>query len=237
MSLEKSQGVYEQVGVAMTCRSYQEYMDMFSLTTELLGRGPILDVGAGASSFTAGASRLGYMATAVDPLYEMDSQEIYARGKHEIIESTEKLARIASTLRWDYYGSLDKHQQNREASLEHFIQAFRADETKERYVSALLPDLPFANDTFSLVIGSHFLFLYHQQFDQSFHINALTELVRVCAPGGQIRLYPTVGLDQQPYPHMEALMDRMEHLGCEASLMPTSFRFLQGAEHFLQISK
>ncbi len=38
-------GVYEQVGVAMTCRSYQEYVDMFSRTDEILLMGPILDSG------------------------------------------------------------------------------------------------------------------------------------------------------------------------------------------------
>lgn len=36
MRKEQDVGVYEQVGVAMTCRSYQEYVDMFSLTDEIM---------------------------------------------------------------------------------------------------------------------------------------------------------------------------------------------------------
>ncbi|KNB71340.1 methylase [Brevibacillus reuszeri] len=237
LSMEQNQGVYEQVGVAMTCRSYQEYVDMFSLTEEIMAQGPILDVGAGASSFTAEATARGLSAIAVDPLYELGDQAIYEKGKLEIRESTEKLARIASTLHWSYYGSLDNHQKNREDSLERFIQAYRADTQGQKFVAGVLPHLPFADEQFSLVIGSHFLFLYHQQFDEGFHQRALTELVRVCKPGGQVRLYPIIGLDRKPYAHLEQLVQGMERLGCRASLQPTSFRFLEGATHFLQIVK
>lgn len=193
--------------------------------------------GAGASSFTAEANQKGLSAVAVDPLYAMDPQEIYAKGKQEIVESTEKLSGLASVFHWDYYGSLDKHQKNREDSLERFIRAYTADETKQTYFPGLLPRLPFADAQFSLVLGSHFLFLYHQQFDEAFHSNALTELVRVCRPGGQVRLYPTVGLDRQPYAKLEVLMEKLEEQGYEASLEPTAFRFLDGATHYLRIVK
>jgi len=195
MEKKLREGVYEQVGVAMTCRSFQEYVDMFSLPVEWMEKGPILDVGAGASSFTAEANQKGLSAVAVDPLYAMDPQAIYAKGKQEIVESTEKLSGLASAFHWDYYGSLDNHQKNREDSLERFIRAYIADEAKQTYIPGVLPRLPFADAQFSLVFGSHFLFLYHQQFDEAFHLRALTELVRVCRPGGQVRLYPTVGLD------------------------------------------
>ncbi|MGG1660317.1 class I SAM-dependent methyltransferase [Brevibacillus sp. NRS-1366] len=237
MSKKLHEDVYEQVGVAMTCRSYQEYVDMFSLTTELMEKGPILDVGAGASSFTAEANQKGLTAIAVDPLYDMEPHAIYIKGKQEIAESTEKLARLASAFHWDYYGSLDRHQKNREDSLERFIRAYAADEAKKTFIPGLLPHLPFEDDQFSLVVGSHFLFLYHQQFDEQFHLNALTELVRVCRPGGQVRLYPTVGLNRQPYKNLAKLMSTMEERGYKAILEPTLFRFLDGATHYLRISK
>ncbi|MFS0554263.1 class I SAM-dependent methyltransferase [Brevibacillus sp. 179-C9.3 HS] len=161
MRKEQAEGVYEQVGVAMTCRSYQEYVDMFSLTEEVLSKGSILDVGAGASSFTAVLCQQGREAIAVDPLYQMSPEAIDQKGKQEIEESTQKLAGIAHTLDWSYYGSLEKHRKIRETSLVQFIHAFMADEpSKIKYVPGLLPDLPFADNQFSLVVGSHFLFLY-----------------------------------------------------------------------------
>ncbi|RAT95274.1 class I SAM-dependent methyltransferase [Brevibacillus sp. Leaf182] len=238
MRKEQDAGVYEQVGVAMTCRSYREYVDMFSLTDEILTKGPILDVGAGASSFTAEACQQGREAIAVDPLYEMKPEEIDTKGKREIEESTQKLAGIAHTLHWEYYGSLDEHQQNRERSLKQFIAAYRADEgIGKRYIAGVLPELPFGNDQFSLVLGSHFLFLYHQQFDEQFHLDAIKELLRVCQPGGRIRLYPLIGLDRKPYSKLPQLMEEIQRFGHTSSLQPTSFRFLVGATHYLEICK
>lgn len=238
MRKEQDAGVYEQVGVAMTCRSYREYVDMFSLTDEILTKGPILDVGAGASSFTAEACQQGREAISVDPLYEMKPEEIDTKGKREIEESTQKLAGIAHTLHWEYYGSLGQHQQNRERSLKQFIAAYRADEgIGKRYIAGVLPELPFGNDQFSLVLGSHFLFLYHQQFDEHFHRDAIKELLRVCQPGGRIRLYPLIGLDRKPYSKLPQLMEEIQRFGHASSLQPTSFRFLVGATHYLEICK
>jgi SAM-dependent methyltransferase len=235
MRNETKRDVYEQVGVAMTCRSYQEYVDMFQLTPDIMGRGPILDVAAGASSFVAEANARGYDAVAADPLFGLDGQTIYAKGKREIEESTRKLAGIAHTFHWEYYGSLERHRQGRECSLEKFAQSFLDDGQRQSYVPAELPRLPFADGQFALVLCSHFLFLYHQQFDFSFHQQAVTELVRVCRPGGEVRLYPLVGINREPYPHLSELLDALRAEGVRAEQVPTPFRFLQGATRFLRI--
>ncbi len=46
---------YEQIGVAMTCRSYEEYERMFACDFGGSKLGAILDIAGGASSFTADA--------------------------------------------------------------------------------------------------------------------------------------------------------------------------------------
>ncbi|WP_409995179.1 hypothetical protein [Brevibacillus brevis] len=97
--------------------------------------------------------------------------------------------------------------------------------------------MPFANDQFSLVLNSHFLFLYQQQFDEQFHLNAIKELLRVCQPDGRIRLYPLIGLDRNPYSKLPQLKEEIQRFGHTASLQPTSFRFLVGATHYLEIRK
>lgn len=231
------QDVYEQVGVAMTCRSLQEYVDMFQLSGDWMSQGPILDVAAGASSFVAQIRRAGADAVAVDPLYQGQAEELYARGKQEIADSTEKLRNIAHTYDWGYYGSLEQHRLNREQALEEFIQTYANDDTKQIFVPGGLPRLPFADDRFSLVFCSHFLFLYHQQFDEEFHRQAIAELVRVCRPSGEVRLYPLVGLDRKQYAHLAELISDLRQDGHEVALVPTTFRFLEGATRFLQIGK
>jgi SAM-dependent methyltransferase len=244
MSQEAKKDVYEQVGVAMTCRSFSEYESMFQLTEELLKRGPVLDVAAGASSFAASVCDLGGEAAAVDPLYALEPDVMFEHGVREIEESTAKLRSIAHTFDWGQYGSLEGHREKRERSLELFIRNYREDRaeqgdfaSKQRYVAANLPELPFADNTFALIVSSHFLFLYHEQFDYSFHVNAIRELLRVCRPGGEIRLYPLIVMNRDPYPHLDALIETLQRDGHSAKRVPTSFRFLAGAEHFLRVVK
>jgi hypothetical protein len=121
MQAQEKNGYYQQSGVAMTCRSYEEYVRMFVLEEPQLASANVLDVAGGASSFAAAAAGKGSRVTAVDPLYRMTVQEIAAYGREEIEVSTAKLATIADRYRWDYYGSLERHRANRELSLELFL--------------------------------------------------------------------------------------------------------------------
>ncbi|MGF7036296.1 SAM-dependent methyltransferase [Paenibacillus mucilaginosus] len=229
--------VYEQAGVAMTCRSYDEYVRMFSLPDELLEAGPILDVAAGASSFVAEACRRGLHASAADPLYAMTADEIAEHGSREISVSTEKLGKLQHLFDWSYYGDLHRHRANREASLLRFTEDFAAPKDQGRYVSAMLPHLPFADASFSLVLCSHFLFLYQEQFDYEFHLRAVKELFRVCRPGGEVRIYPVYSLKWERYAELDRLMDALADEGAEAKLLLSGLPFIPGSGELLRLRK
>lgn len=234
------QGEYVQNGVAMTCRSYQEYVDMFQLTHPMLSAGPILDVAGGASSFTAEASARGFQAFAADPQYAEDSQVILDRGRREIRESTDKLRDLQAYYHWDYYGSLERHQQQRIASLEMFAKDYTNEAScppSNRYVAAKLPSLPYSDAQFQTVLCSHFLFLYEAQFDFQFHIDSVQELIRVCRPGGRVLIYPLASFRREPYAELAKLMSRLSTLGHTVELKDTPFRFLEGATEVLQVRK
>ncbi|MFC3885945.1 hypothetical protein ACFOU2_21700 [Bacillus songklensis] len=114
--------LYEQIGVAMTCRSYGEYERMFSLEDSLLKRGKILDVAAGASSFVTEANKKGYDAVAIDPLYSLTLEEMTKHGQKEMKTATEKLAKNAHLFVWEDYKDLDHHDQIREQSFQLFFR-------------------------------------------------------------------------------------------------------------------
>ncbi|WP_025026840.1 class I SAM-dependent methyltransferase [Caldalkalibacillus mannanilyticus] len=228
---------YEQKGVAMTCRSYQEYLDMFMLDEEVMARGPVLDVASGASSFVQEMNKKGYKATAVDPMYQEDASFLQRRGLDEIEESTKKLADVQHLFQWAYYGSLENHYNNRKDSLAKFIADYQGNSVEPRYKYGTLPNLPFGDETFSLILCSHFLFLYGEQFDYSFHLKAVQELLRICAPGGEIRIYPIVGFDGEDNPQINRLIQELQSEGVRVSLAPTTFRFLKGATRYLHINK
>ncbi|WP_052401121.1 class I SAM-dependent methyltransferase [Oceanobacillus jeddahense] len=147
---------YEQTGVAMTCRSFNEYKEMFMLDDLLLNKGKILDVASGASSFVAELSKRGYDAVAVDPLYSLSLEGMNDFGSREIQIATEKIDKIKDFFVWDSYESIESHNQIRINSFEQFLESYAEE---EKYFSAALPSLPFEDETFSLIVCNHFLFL------------------------------------------------------------------------------
>ncbi|QGQ97461.1 methylase [Paenibacillus psychroresistens] len=228
---------YEQVGVAMTCRSYTEYEKMFVLNEEELQNGVILDIAAGASSFTAVAKSKGFKAIAVDPLYLKSVPDMAEFGLNEITSSTDKLSKLTQAFDWSYYGSPELHRENRLRSLDVFMNDYARADANLTYFTSALPVLSFASNTFSLILCSHFLFLYQEQFDYSFHINAVIEMLRVCQVGGQIRIYPIYDFKGLPFPNLQKLMNQIQEHGAIAELAPSQLPFIPGSTHYLKISK
>ncbi|UQZ82841.1 hypothetical protein SK3146_02001 [Paenibacillus konkukensis] len=229
--------VYEQSGVAMTCRSFDEYERMFALTGELLREGPVLDVAGGASSFVAEACSRGVAAQAADPLYAMEPEDIRSRGRREIESSTAKLEKLKHVYDWSYYGSLDNHRSIREQSLERFAGHYSQTQGTSVYTAAALPKLPFADESFSLVLCSHFLFLYSEQFDYAFHLEAVRELLRVCRQGGAVMVYPLYSLNQQRYASLDRLISDVEQDGVKAHLSLSGLAFIPGSTERLTLRK
>jgi hypothetical protein len=229
---------YEQQGVAMTCRSFEEYVRMFAINQDALSKGPILDVAAGASSFVAEASARGYKAIAADPMYKLDHELIMRRGTQEIEVSTAKLAKLQEHFDWTYYVDINNHQSIREASLSRFVQDYReAGQSQSRYIAAELPELPFPSDSFELVFCSHFLFLYGDQFDYPFHKRSILELIRVCRNGGKVLVYPLKTLGLVGYPQLAELLDELFAVGVAARVIPSGLPFIPGSTELLALTK
>ncbi|MCK0470949.1 class I SAM-dependent methyltransferase [Halalkalibacter sp. APA_J-10(15)] len=224
---------YEQVGVAMTCRSYTEYEQMFQLRQTMKGK--VLDVAAGASSFTAEALKRGIDAYAVDPQYEKSVNVLQEEGSNELLLARKKLLHAYELFNWETYGSIDKLMKLRERSLTMFLNNYV--ECKERYINGQLTLLPFANNQFSLIVCSHFLFLYGKKFTFDFHERSLRELIRICEVGGEIRLYPLLGFDGDLYPHVDELKQRLSELPVTIKQAKVDFQFVKGATHMLVLTK
>ncbi|MBW7455856.1 methyltransferase domain-containing protein [Paenibacillus sepulcri] len=227
---------YEQVGVAVTCRGFEEYVRMFDLSEDELKAGEILDIASGGSSFTADASGLGFKAMAVDPRYALDPAGLFTEAEAEISLSTAKLEGLTDQFDMSYYGNMSNHRAGREKSLGRFAAHYGEPEARARcYAAGSLPALPFADRRFSLVLCSHFLFLYEEQFDFAFHRQAVLEMMRVCRPGGGIRIYPLMSLSGEIYPHLDALLEMIQAEGGKAELFRTGLPFIPGSESGLFI--
>ncbi|REK77485.1 methyltransferase domain-containing protein [Paenibacillus paeoniae] len=232
-----SKTFYEQVGVAMTCRGFAEYQAMFQLKKEELAAGPILDVAGGGSSFTAEARKKGYEAMAADPRYSGDIGAWVEEAREEIAVSTAKLDGLKERFDWSYYGSIENHRSGREKSLKLFEEHVASTEGGHRYIGGSLPELPFDDNRFSLVLCSHFLFLYVEQFGYDFHKASIRELMRVCRPGGIIRVYPLLSLKWEPYAKLEELMEAVRQAGGTPEILESGLPFIPGSDRMITITK
>lgn len=236
MNNKSKPAAYPQVGVASTSRSFEEYCAMFNLQDNVLINGPVLDVAGGASSFTSQLQARGVKAMAVDPFYKGLTEDVIAAAHKEIEVSSAKLAANSGAYDWSYYGSPELHRENRERSLALFAEDFRSQDASNRYYCASLPDLPFEDNTFGLVVCSHFLFLYADSFGEKFHADSIAEMLRVLKPGGELRLYPLISLKWEECPYIPQLLQQLKG-AAEVEYIATGLPFMPVPSSLLRLVK
>lgn len=214
-------------------RTYDEYLSLFDLDEKTIRQGPVLDCPAGAASFTAEAAMSGMDVTACDILYNRGVDSLDEMGRRDIEHIHHKVKEVPHLFKWNYYKDIDNLIFFREAALSIFIDDFGNGLKEGRYRYAELPDLPFADRKFSLVLSSHFLFLYGDRLEFNFHIACIMELVRVCA--GEVRLYPLTGLDARPYKYLDDIRTVLNSNGIEAETVRIPFEFQKGSSRMMRI--
>ncbi|NWF69933.1 MAG: class I SAM-dependent methyltransferase [Chloroflexi bacterium] len=218
--------------IAFYGRTLAEYTRMYALDLAALRGQRVLDCPGGASSFTAEALSLGIRAAACDILYGGDMAAVLAQGQADIEHTVDGVAQVAHMFHWDFYGTPNGLKTQRTAALHGFAAHYPGG---GRYINARLPRLPFADQTFALVLSGHLLFTYGDRLDYDFHLKALRELYRVTA--GEVRVYPLQGLDARPYPHLSRLLDDLRAQRIHAEIRPVPFEFQRGSSQILCLSR
>jgi hypothetical protein len=216
----------------ISSRSFGEYQAMFMLTdSDLQGR--LMDCPGGASSFTARASALGALVTAVDPVYTLSAPALQDLVKGESDRGSAHTAAGIDRYRWDFYGDIEGHREMRKTSAGIFAGDF--EDHPERYVAGSLPDLPFEDRQFDLVLSSHFLFTYADRLDQDFHYDALIELHRICRR--EVRVFPLLDQSGRSLSGMSrTLLARLARQGVGARVSQVPYEFQRGGNEMLVLS-
>ncbi len=221
--------------IAFIGRTYDEYVKIFDLDEQMPAGGRVLDCPAGASSFTAEAYLKGIDVTACDIMYNIHADELFEKGDKDIQHVFEKFDEVSHLYTWSYYKNKDDVISRRKRALELFIHDFRKGLATGRYVRAELPELPFPDKHFSLVLSGHFLFLYSDRLELDFHMKCLKELVRVCS--GEVRVFPLVGLDAKPYLHLDDVITSLENTGANVEITKTPFEFQTGSSKIMILTR
>lgn len=209
-------GDMEYDAVVFYGRLGQQALAMFNLEQELpRWRGArLLDCPGGPGSLSALARAAGLKATAVDPLYELSPQQLEQRALQDLDTTMATLA-SSPDIRPDF-DLIACRQQHLQA-----LRAFLADRRAHPacYVAASLPQLPFADASFDLVLCGHLLFSYAplsqgglmsgEGLDLAWHRRALAELCRVSRQA--VRLYPAHTIERvaRRHPYAEALLAQL----------------------------
>ena len=216
----------------ITGRTRAEYQAMFDLADDDLA-GEILDVSAGASSFTAEACQAGARVTAVDPCYGWPHDELAdtvaagTRGAEQILTDS------PHAFDWSWYGTPERHAHLRRTATSRFLLDKVAN--PQRYQAGALPALPFPEAAFDLVLCSHLLFTWAADLGEHWHRQALHELVRVSRR--QVRVFPLVGKgDEGAPPFLRALVAELRDTGLDVVAHPVPLRFQRGAGHAMVIT-
>lgn len=212
-------------------RSFEEYRLMFNLSEADLA-GKVIGVGDGPASFNAEATAQGFNITSVDPIYAFSALEIQSRFDAVVDDIIDQVKSSPQDWNWSYHGSPEGLRSNRIKALNLFLQDFENGKATNRYITAELPALPFAVNTFSLALCSHLLFLYSQQLTYDFHLQSIQEMLRI-AP--EVRIFPLLTLLLKRSPHLDPVIQALSESGYQVSVQTVDCGLQKGSNQMLVI--
>ena len=200
---------------------------MFHLTDADLARF-ILGCGDGPASFNAEATARGYRVVSCDPIYGFTASEIERRARECYETVITQVKQNVDGFVWHEFRDPDHLGQCRLAAMRGFLADFERGRLEGRYLRAALPDLPFADRTFSLSVVSHLLFLYSDRLTLDFHIAALEELLRVA---DEVRVFPLLDLDRRWSKHVGPVHAHLEATGFDVKVSSADYEFQRAEDH------
>ena len=213
-------------------RNLQEYKSMFQLSNKDL-KSSILGCGDGPSSFNFEVTKLNGNITSIDPIYQFTKDAIQQKIDETSSVISKQLKQNKNNFIWQHIESVDKLIDIRLTAMSHFIQDYDHGKKEKRYIYNELPNLVFKDNSFDLVLSSHFLFLYSEHFDLQFHIDSILEMCRVSKK--EVKIFPLHDLKNQKSPYLEPILNIVQDKGFKTKIIQTNYEFQKGANEFLSI--
>lgn len=223
---------FEIKGPIFTARSFFEYLKMFNLNLENLKDKKILDCAAGASSFTANMTQRGFNAKAVDLLYDKESSFLKEKCETHLNILVKALSRLENHFEWDFFKNIDELKEHRIKAQNEFLKDYKKYKGI-KYIKSDLESLPFPDNSFSLTLCSHLLFIYDHRLSYDFHVSVIKEMIRV---SDEVRVYPLIKHKKQK---SEFVFQIIRDLGkiADFETIKVDYEFRKGGNEMLKIIK
>jgi SAM-dependent methyltransferase len=213
-------------------RSAAEYEAFFALA-DVPSSARVLDCGSGPASFAAEWNSQGRFVVAADPIYQQSGDAIAADFEPTAARMLEGTRKAHERFVWNHFKTPEDVVESRRNTLKRFLADFQNSDRTGRYVAARLPELPFPNDSFDLLLCSHMLFLYSDELSLDLHIASLREMLRV---GREVRVFPLLDMEGRRSEHLDASMKAMESVA-RVELVPVPFEFRRGDSTMFRLAK
>jgi Methyltransferase domain len=212
-------------------RTYAEYIKMFNLEPENIAGEKILDCAAGASSFTAIMSKKGFDIKAVDIIYNETPDVLSVKCKEHMELLVDGLKSVDHFV-WSFFSDVQDLKKQRNRACREFIEDYRKYKG-QRYIDSDLKSLPFKDNSFSIVLCSHLLFIYDHRLDYDFHLNAITEMLRVSS--NELRIYPLVKNRGKKSEFVKQIMNDL--IDFKVEIVKVDYEFRKDGNEMLRIVK
>lgn len=212
-------------------RTLAEIQAMFNLSAADQ-RGRILGCGDGPASFNVELTELGGEVVSIDPLYALSGAFIARRIAETFAVVMEQVHRHQDDFIWTHMVSPATLGRRRMEAMDRFLHDYSKGKKEGRYVEAALPSLPFTDGAFDLALSSHLLFLYTEQFNLEFHLDALWEMLRVAK---DVRVFPLLQMDGTLSSHLSPVMDLMNLHGVDSIIEAVPYEFQRGGHQMLRL--
>lgn len=213
-------------------RTLDEYEAMFNLSPQDKA-GRILGCADGPASFNAEMTEQGCRVVSADPLYAFAPDAIERRGHETFHLVLDQVSRNWQDFVWARIPSPEALGQLRMEAQARFLKDYPRGKVAGRYINASLPELPFPDGSFDLALCSHFLFLYSQQFDLEFHVQAMQELLRVAH---EVRVFPLLQLGGAPSAHVQGVVAACRLAGMQTELVVVDYEFMRNGNRMLRVA-
>lgn len=213
-------------------RSYDEYISMFVLNNDDVKKS-ILGCGDGPASFNCSLTNRGGSVVSVDRIYQFTAGEIATRIGETYEFVMEQTKQNLDEFVWSRIGSVEELGQLRKKAMSKFLADYPEGKSEGRYIDSELPHLPFSDDAFDLALCSHFLFLYSEHFDESFHLQSLRELCRVAR---EVRVFPIMELGSVRSRHIDEVVSKLTAEGYEVRIERVAYEFQKGGNEMLRLN-
>jgi len=223
-------------------RTLAEYLKMFNLELSRWKDSKILDCPAGPASFVAEARLQGIEVVGCDPAYTDELEIMLNNGNLDINKTINICSQYLPLFSQKFYSSLEDMRNYAKSALNTFVDSYPQGKQQKYYIQASLPNLPFPEQSFDLVLCGSFLFIYSHlsnknlpHLDYQFHKAAILDLLRVSRK--EVRIFPIPSLEGKLHEYVQNFLTDLDTTKVTCEIIPVEYEVFQGGNLMLRLIK